>query len=218
MTAASRARHSRVSIVRARTWALSRSDRPGIRRAIFAASSARTSSSSSSARQAVGGGGAQRDWPPPRRASPARLLGQIMQHIGAGIGPGRQLGGAALHLLAGADVQDIERVARIEARARAGRKAVGWSISRPVPSEARILAQAALTAFKEAWWTRVNGPCATPPPRAMFAAMERLHIAENDTPADQRPGFPAMSAAGFSTWTTRCTAPTTASSPRSKRA
>ena len=49
-TAASRARHSSVSMVSAKIWPLSRCDRPGIKRAILTASSARTSSFSSSAR------------------------------------------------------------------------------------------------------------------------------------------------------------------------
>jgi hypothetical protein len=47
------------------------------------------------------------------------MNGEIMQHIGAGVGAARQFRGAAR--LAGADVQDIERVARIKART-AGRR------------------------------------------------------------------------------------------------
>ena len=158
LTAASRARHSSVSTVRARTWELSRSDRPGIRRAIFTASSARTSSFSSSASKrlvAAGAAGIGRH----RAAHGGRaMLGEIMQHVRTGIGPGRQLGRAALHLLAGADVQNIERIAGIETRRRQGAKLLAGPFLRP--PEGRILARGALTGFKKAWVTRVNGPCA----------------------------------------------------------
>jgi hypothetical protein len=47
------------------------------------------------------------------------MNGKIVQHLGAGIGAARKFRGAAR--LAGADVQDIERVARIKART-AGRR------------------------------------------------------------------------------------------------
>ena len=61
--------------------------------------------------QAVGGGG-RREIGGHRVAGGGRAMGgEIVQHIGAGIGAARQFGGAARR--GGADVQNVERVARV---------------------------------------------------------------------------------------------------------
>src|SRR6185503_5033806 len=99
----------------------------------------------------------------------------IVQHIGARIGADRQLGGAAR--LAGADIQNVERLARVKTRlavCTAGRR---WTVHASLESvPGRHCAPGRLTGFKWDWWTFVNGPCAMGPPKPCSGPMESVNI------------------------------------------